>query len=180
MTQTRARFWDFSLTFYSQPRVADLCLGLQEDFGLDVNLILFGIWYGQHFGNMPDPLLQDAISCSRNWLDNVVQPLRNVRTTMKKDSALRAQFPGESYENLREGIKEMELGAEKLQQELLQQLAEQNSATGNDASGDNAALSNLLRLCKELQPGRDNSLRERLQEIVTVSESLADEQENPA
>ena len=29
---------------YAQPGVADACLKLQDEFGLDVNLVLFCIW----------------------------------------------------------------------------------------------------------------------------------------
>ena len=38
-------FWRFSLRFYRQPRVADACIALQEEAGVDVNLLLFLLWH---------------------------------------------------------------------------------------------------------------------------------------
>ncbi|MGZ3308467.1 MAG: DUF2390 domain-containing protein, partial [Xanthobacteraceae bacterium] len=37
-------FWRFSLRFYRQPKVADTCIALQEERGVDVNLLLFLLW----------------------------------------------------------------------------------------------------------------------------------------
>ena len=37
-------FWRFSLHFYRQPKVADTCIALQEEAGVDVNLLLFLLW----------------------------------------------------------------------------------------------------------------------------------------
>ena len=37
-------FWQFSLAFYRQPGVADACIRLQEEAGVDVNLLLFLLW----------------------------------------------------------------------------------------------------------------------------------------
>ena len=37
-------FWQFSLRFYRQPQVADTCIALQEERGVDVNLLLFLLW----------------------------------------------------------------------------------------------------------------------------------------
>src|SRR5258705_5315206 len=38
-------FWRFSLRFYRQPEVADACIALQEQAGVDVNLLLFLLWH---------------------------------------------------------------------------------------------------------------------------------------
>ena len=38
-------FWRFSLRFYRQPEVADACIRLQEEAGIDVNLLLFLLWH---------------------------------------------------------------------------------------------------------------------------------------
>ena len=37
-------FWRFSLHFYRQPKVAETCIALQEESGVDVNLLLFLLW----------------------------------------------------------------------------------------------------------------------------------------
>ena len=38
-------FWRFSLRFYRQSEVADACIALQEQAGVDVNLLLFLLWH---------------------------------------------------------------------------------------------------------------------------------------
>ena len=40
-------FWRFSLQFYRLPKVADACIALQEEAGVDVNLLLFLLWQAQ-------------------------------------------------------------------------------------------------------------------------------------
>ena len=37
-------FWRFSLAFYRRAGVADACIALQEEAGVDVNLLLFLLW----------------------------------------------------------------------------------------------------------------------------------------
>ena len=38
-------FWRFSLRFYRRREVADACITLQEQAGVDVNLLLFLRWH---------------------------------------------------------------------------------------------------------------------------------------
>ena len=44
------RFWRFSLALYARPGVAEALIALQDRAGLDVNLILFGLWVGTRHG----------------------------------------------------------------------------------------------------------------------------------
>ena len=37
-------FWRFSLEVYQDEEVQRLCLSLQDDYGLDVNVVLFCLW----------------------------------------------------------------------------------------------------------------------------------------
>ena len=43
-------FWKFSLELYDREGVAAACLALQEEYQLDVNLLLFCYWHGSNFG----------------------------------------------------------------------------------------------------------------------------------
>ena len=40
-------FWRFSLRFYRLPKAADACIELQEEAGVDVNLLLFLLWHAR-------------------------------------------------------------------------------------------------------------------------------------
>ena len=37
-------FWEFSLAHYELDDVPQACLALQDEFGLDVNLLLYAAW----------------------------------------------------------------------------------------------------------------------------------------
>ena len=80
-------FWEFSVTLYAKDGVASACLNLQDTFEIDVNLLLFGCWYGFYFGEFDESTLDQALDFSRIWKTEVVQPLRNVRVWMKANSA---------------------------------------------------------------------------------------------
>ena len=45
MSSSSARpLWDFSLEVYGRPKVAETCLRLQDEFGVDVPVLLFAAW----------------------------------------------------------------------------------------------------------------------------------------
>lgn len=112
------------MAIYREPGVADACLVLQNQHGFDVNLVLFCIWHGLYRGLVPNPLLQQALEFSLYWKDLGVQPLRDVRTAMKRDARLQALASAADINALRENIKGLELKAEQIQQQELQRLAD--------------------------------------------------------
>jgi uncharacterized protein (TIGR02444 family) len=109
--------WRFSLAFYAVPGVAQALITLQDRDGLDVNLILFALWLGLS-GHRP--LDKDALAAADRSVcairTEVVEPLRTLRRRLKGN-------PDTSVQNLREGVKELELAAEKLVQSRLVGLA---------------------------------------------------------
>ena len=118
------RFWDFSVRNYGQPGVADACLALQDRHGLDVNVLLFCCWFGCTRGVMDEPLWERVLAFSEAWADNVVRPLRAVRTWMKHTGCTQPEISNDECKSLREEIKRSELKAERLQENSLQELAE--------------------------------------------------------
>ena len=101
--------WSFTLSFYALPGVAESCLRLQEEVGVDVNLLLTGLWLGlSRRGALrsewnPDPTLL-------RWREQVVVPLRSLRRLLK----------GTGEDDFREEVRHLELEAErKYQQKLL-------------------------------------------------------------
>lgn len=116
------------------PQVSSTCLALQNSYGLDVNLLLFACWHARHRGCFDGELLENALSFSSLWADNVVKPLRGTRTWMKSNEdalwerarpRLRAdQTPpdAEKFDKLRQQIKSLELQSEQFQQNVLESL----------------------------------------------------------
>ena len=120
-------FWDFSVGAYRKPGVADACLALQERHGLDVNVLLFCCWFGRTRGVMDEPLWKRVLAFSEAWADNVVRPLRAVRTWMKHTGCTQPEVSNDECMRLREEVKRTELKAERLQENSLQELAEDTS-----------------------------------------------------
>jgi len=139
-SSTGSPFWRFSLRFYRQPRVADACIALQEEAGVDVNLLLFLLWQAT-LKRALSPLevgeLEGRIGA---WRDATVIPLRSVRRALKSPPALVEPAAAEAF---RTRIKAVELEAERLQQEAMYQLARSSPLGREVASADDAARTNV-------------------------------------
>jgi uncharacterized protein (TIGR02444 family) len=121
-------FWRFSLQFYRQPKVADACIGLQEEAGVDVNLLLFLLWHarqGRRLSKADVAALEAKIAA---WRDATVIPLRGVRRALKAAPALVEPSTAEAFRNR---IKAVELEAERLQQEAMYALAPLGAEAGD-------------------------------------------------
>jgi uncharacterized protein (TIGR02444 family) len=109
--------WRFSLAFYAVPGIARALITLQDRDRLDVNLILFALWLGlSGYGLLDTDALAAADRAIRAIRTEVVEPLRTLRRRLKGN-------PDTSVQNLREGIKELELAAERVVQSRLACLA---------------------------------------------------------
>lgn len=114
-------FWDFSVRQYAKPGVEQACLALQNKFDLDVNNVLFCLWHGQLHGVFSQSTVLQMVEFSNEWRTNIVSPLRSTRNWMKGRNSM-IDATEDSFENLRNSIKKLELKAERLQQDQLQSL----------------------------------------------------------
>jgi uncharacterized protein (TIGR02444 family) len=109
----RDALWRFSLAFYALPRVSQALIALQDRDGLDVNLMLFALWLGVSGCSR---LSGDGLSAADRAISairaEIVEPLRALRQRLKHD-------PDAGVQRLREGVKALELTAEKLVQTRL-------------------------------------------------------------
>jgi uncharacterized protein (TIGR02444 family) len=99
--------WSFTLDFYARPGVEQACLALQAKGG-NVCALLCGVWLDQR--NIPfNPQRAEEIrQLATPWHDQVVGPLRAVRTQWKT-----AAVTDEELSALRERVKVLELDAER-------------------------------------------------------------------
>jgi len=112
------RLWQFSLAYYAVPGVPRACLWLQDHCGVDVNLLMFSAWAGYGCGVATGRQdLAHAETLVRDWRAGVVEPLRAARRALKGESL--ARFHAESP-SLRLRVKDLELQAERLEQEHLE------------------------------------------------------------
>jgi uncharacterized protein (TIGR02444 family) len=116
-------FWDFSVAVYGAEAVSGECLALQDQFGLDVNLILLCAFLGATQGVA---LSTEDIASARaevdQWHQNVIVKLRAARHTLKTLELPDADT-AQAAAQLRTQVKAAELESERIEQIVLEQWA---------------------------------------------------------
>ncbi len=169
-------FWEFSITTYAEDGVESACLYLQDAYDIDINMLLFGCWYGFCFGELDESSLDQAIDFSRIWKMEVVQPLRNVRAWMKANTAKFTTLDTTQFSILRERIKFDELAAEKIQQQTLEKFVQDtNVAPINESSKLDAAKFNVKKLLKANSIEIDEVIETKLTIILNAIEDIGAE-----
>jgi uncharacterized protein (TIGR02444 family) len=113
MPDSPSDFWTFSLRIYTKPNIADICLELQDQFNVDVNLLLFMLWAASKGRLIHIQEIEQIAGRVQSWQKQVVTPLRLARRTLKSPAD---GWPARETELLRQRIKADELEAERLQQ----------------------------------------------------------------
>lgn len=129
LAENYVSFWDFSLQHYARPGVADVCLQLQDERGLNVNLLLWCLWLEECGLELDAVRLQAAQKTIRVWDEHYVIPLRQLRRRMKVEFGI--EDP--DIDQLRRHIKQAELLAEKQVQMQLESLAKVWLASARNA-----------------------------------------------
>ena len=109
-------FWRFSLRIYGTPGVPAACLTLQDGSGVDVNVLLFGLFAASEGRQLAGADVAAIAAAIEPWRLRAVVPLRGVRRFLKDTPP---GFEAQDIPALRQRVKMMELEAERLQQEVL-------------------------------------------------------------
>jgi uncharacterized protein (TIGR02444 family) len=76
--------WDFSLRLYGKAEVSSACLKLQDEHGVDVNLLMFAAWQGRvRMARLSAADVQAAVEATGPWRSRVVMPMRALRRDLK-------------------------------------------------------------------------------------------------
>ena len=138
-------FWNFSIAIYGANAVQDECLNLQDQFGLDVNLILLCAFLGAVHGVT---LTSDDIASVRQevgqWHEQIVRPLRAARRHLKTINLQDADTA--SAAELRRQVKTAELESERIEQMILEQWADARLAAWPRGNFRDAVVANLQAL----------------------------------
>ena len=147
-TSSDSPFWRFSLAFYRKAGVADACIALQEQAGVDVNLLLFLLWHATLKRVLSTAEVESLEQRVAPWRNVTVIPLRAVRRALKSPPELVAAPATELF---RTRIKAIELEAERLQQEAMYDLTRPSplgrevSSTGDAARTNVANYATMMR-----------------------------------
>jgi uncharacterized protein (TIGR02444 family) len=117
------RLWRFATTVYAAPGVAAACLGAQNDWSVDVNLMLYVSWCASEARHLKGDDILFAQERCRPWREQVILPLRQQRMAWRGQEAFAAEYAGS---------KTLELQAERTQLNFLASLVEEGSA-GHEA-----------------------------------------------
>ena len=132
-------FWQFSLHFYRQAGVAEACIALQDECGVDVNLLLFLLWLAAGRRQLSAANVKELDAAVRDWRQLTIVPIRDVRRKLKGAATL---VEANKQESFRTTIKAVELEAERLQQEALYSRS-RPAPLGSEAAPPIAARANL-------------------------------------
>lgn len=163
-------FWDYSCRVYAYPQVSATCLALQNEHGLDVNLLLFAVWHGRSRGMLDTQTRDAALSFSAKWSDAVVRSLRTARTWLKKQAREMEELSlleREGILDLREQIKALELHTEHFQQDHLEALSKSPIRALDEAAQRRAASANINAVITEAVTANE-ALQIRLNTLLTA------------
>ena len=136
--QQPSPFWRFSLRLY--PAIADACLALQDRFGVDVNVLLFLLWAAEGSRKVGAEDARRVAAAVESWTRSVVVPLRTVRRALREPPELVEPAAAERF---RQRVKQVELEAERLQQEGLHRLVPRDDLGEPEPSREVAARANV-------------------------------------
>jgi uncharacterized protein (TIGR02444 family) len=114
-------FWTFSLDLYSQPKVEAACLALQDEHGLDVNLVLLAAWLASTGRAVEAASASHLRQLADGYQAAVMQPLRQARRALKRQAA-NPRLAALLAER-RRALLAVELDLERVEQLMLEPLA---------------------------------------------------------
>ncbi len=157
-TNADTPLWRFSLNFYRQSGVAEACIALQDDCGVDVNLLLFLLWLAANGRQLSVDNIKELDQTVRTWRDLTIIPIREVRRRLKAAPTLVEAGKQEAF---RTKVKAVELEAERLQQEALYDRS-RSGPRGGETPPPAAARANLAAYERVLGARFAKSVADRL------------------
>jgi uncharacterized protein (TIGR02444 family) len=146
VSEGEADLWTFSLAVYAAQAVQKECLDLQNDHGVDVNLLLFCAFVGAvHGAVLSDQAMKEATGVVDEWHKAVVRPLRQARRALKPLGDATSPISAPAAQ-LRAGVKALELDAERIEQTLLEHWAAAHIAAWPRTRPTGAVVDNIRTL----------------------------------
>ena len=160
--------WAFALHLYAQSGVAAACLRLQDEADVDVMMFLMTAFAAVRHRVLLTPAeITELDEVCRPWREQIVQPLRALRTRLKSGPL---PAPSSATEPFRSTIKAAELAAERLQNQLLaEHLPVRAPERATLAPGDlRSVLRSVVSLALEKRSGKQVS------DLLSVIDTIVD------
>ena len=151
-------FWAFSLKTYSAEGVAERLLAVQDEMGLDVNILLYATWLAVKGRKITDGHLAELEARVEPWRKRVVVPLRQLRTQLR-------DYP--EAQTVREQVKELELKSEHQQQAMMWEFFNRQAALPEVA----CPLEDNLNLVKNSTPTQSPAWEVLFNQLVQLIQS---------
>jgi uncharacterized protein (TIGR02444 family) len=153
--------WTYANAVYASPGVAAACLRAQDEYDLDVNILLFAAWLGAGDVALASGAWRAAEDLCAPWREEVVKLLRSRRRAWRD-----APPHPEAYA----GIKALELEAERQQLSFLEQLGRRLAAgpVRIVAAASAQQVSAQIRGNLSLAPGGDAAAAALLEELASA------------
>jgi uncharacterized protein (TIGR02444 family) len=117
--------WTFVLELYNTDEVQQVCLLLQDNFGVDVSFLLTLLWYATDGVEFDDGDVEALDHTIASWRGEVVKPLRNIRREIKPTAKHDGVVAG-----FRNKIKSIEIEAEQIEIAMLMRAVDQRKMLG--------------------------------------------------
>ena len=176
-------FWEFSLAFYARPGVAEACVGLQDEYALDVNVLLLALYAGRRHIALGAADFASLERTVRAWRRQAVVPLRRVRRGIRPMLQAMPGIAREAYD----AVKQAELADERVQQACMEQWLTARGGPADACAGpagtegvdgrsgqaaDLCCVSNLDAYLRSRRRARDAGLDARLQVLREALRAL--------
>jgi uncharacterized protein (TIGR02444 family) len=132
--------WRFSVELYRAPGFSDACIRLQDEAGVDVNIVFFLLWNASLKKQFSADDVRATDRAVAAWRETAVIPIRNIRRALKDAPIL--PDPG-VVEGYRTKIKAIELEAERLEHEALSDFFQEAAPGIAASSATDAARANI-------------------------------------
>lgn len=129
--------WSFATRIYAGPGVAAHCLGWQEQFGADVDVLLTGLWLASRQNVWSATSVAEIKRHCAVWRDNGVLPLRSTRRALAQS-------------DLYTLLKQAELSAERTQLDMIARWLDRHATAAVDVSPSVCAERNLTCYAQQL------------------------------
>jgi uncharacterized protein (TIGR02444 family) len=168
--ELEAESWAFALDIYARPGVADACLKLQNEAGVDVMMFLVIAFAAVRHRTLltPSEIRQLDEDC-RPWREQIVRPLRAIRSGLKTGPL---PAPNSETEEFRSKVKAIELASERLQNQLIAERLPLKPPTREKVDREDlrAVLRNVVTLFLEGRSGTSvTDLLPSIDEIVAAA-----------